>query len=104
MDNFKIIYKILKLLESAMDYDEFDRSQLSPELLGVSENRLNAILKMLQDEGYVSGVLYVKGLSGVKLDKYFGITLKGLEYLEENTAMKKVAGLLKGIKETVPGL
>ena len=39
-----------------------------------------------------------------KLERNFGITLKGLEYLEENATMKKAAALLKGIKETVPGL
>lgn len=103
MDNFKIIYKILRLLEESMDYDEFDTGLLSPELLGVSENRMNAILIMLQDEGYISGIIYRKGLNGVKLNKPV-ITLKGLEYLEENSTMKKVAGLLKGIKEAVPGL
>lgn len=52
MDNFKVIYKILKLLEAAMDYDEFDRSQLIPEYFGISENRLDALLVMLQNEGY----------------------------------------------------
>ena len=103
MDNFKIIYRILKLLEEAMDYDQFHTSMLTPELLGVSENRLNHILKMLQESGYITGIIYRAGLSEVKLNRP-EITLKGLEYLEENSIMKKVAGLLKGIKETVPGL
>lgn len=103
MDNFKVIYKILKLLEEAMDQDEFDISLLSPDLLGVTENRRNAILKMLQAESYITGVLYRNGLSGVKLSKP-AITLKGLQYLEENSMMKKVSGILKGIKETIPGL
>ena len=84
MDNFKVIYKILKLLEEAMDQDEFDINLLSPDLLGVTENHRN-------------------GLSGVKLSKP-AITLKGLQYLEENSMMKKVSGILKGIKETIPGL
>ena len=92
------------MLEEAMDYEEFDRSKLSAEFFGVTENRFNTILKMLQQEGYVHGVIYKKGLQGVKLERDFGITLKGLEYLEENSTMKKVANLLKGIKETVPGL
>lgn len=104
MDNFKVIYKILRLLEMAMDYDEFDAGQLSAECLGISKNRLNAILIMLQEEGYVRGVMYVNGLRGVKLDPSFGITMKGLEYLEENSMMKKAAALMKGIKETIPGL
>ena len=52
----------------------------------------------------VYGVLHAKGLRGVKLDPSMGITLKGLEYLEENSAMKKAAALIKGIKDTIPGL
>ena len=32
------------------------------------------------------------------------ITIKGLEYLEENTFMKKAANVAKGIKDTIPGL
>ena len=43
MDNFKVIYKILKLLEVAMDYDEFDRNQLTAECLGISKNSLDSI-------------------------------------------------------------
>ncbi|WP_302804344.1 YjcQ family protein [Eubacterium callanderi] len=32
------------------------------------------------------------------------MTLKGLEYLADNTLMKKAANILKGIKETIPEL
>lgn len=32
------------------------------------------------------------------------ITLKGMEYLSENTFMKKAANLVKGIKDTIPGM
>ena len=46
MDNFKIIYKIsANAGRESLDYDEFDKSLFNPELLGISENRLNAILK-----------------------------------------------------------
>ena len=38
MNNFNIIYKILKTLEVAMDYDEFDLEQISPEALKISQN------------------------------------------------------------------
>lgn len=31
MDNIKIIYKILKMLEEAMDYEEFDARRISAE-------------------------------------------------------------------------
>lgn len=32
------------------------------------------------------------------------ITLKGLEYLQENTLMRKIYNAARGVKEIVPGL
>ena len=32
------------------------------------------------------------------------ITLQGLEYLQENSLMKKAAAFAKGVKEIVPGI
>lgn len=32
------------------------------------------------------------------------ITLKGLEYLQENSMMKQAAAFAKGIKDIVPGI
>lgn len=36
-DNFKCIYKILSTLESAMDYSDFDISQIDHNKLEISE-------------------------------------------------------------------
>jgi len=102
MDNFKIIYKILKVLERAMDYEEPDLSLISAEALGISQNRWEAIMVMLQENGYIDGVHYIRsmGMKGVKLVN-LRITLKGLEYLEENSSMKKAANLAKGIADII---
>jgi len=35
VDNFKIIYKILKALETALDYEEFDIDEISHERLKI---------------------------------------------------------------------
>ena len=35
MDDFRVMYRILKTLERAMDLDEFDAARLSAEALGV---------------------------------------------------------------------
>lgn len=103
MDNFKIIYKILKILEKAMDYDELDKSLISAEVLGISQKRWEAIMTMLQDEGYIEGLASVRslGMRGIKLLDV-RITLKGLEYLEENSFMKKAANIAKGISDLIP--
>lgn len=108
MDNFTIIYKILKALEKAMDYDEFDISRISHEKFGISYQRWEKILIMLAQSGYINGLIYDQSLSDYspKLSMPIQpvITLKGLEYLEENSLMKKAANIMKGIKETIPGL
>lgn len=106
MDNFKIIYRILRILEQSMDADEFNKDLLSAESLEISGNRRNAILEMLVSEGYVKGIsiLSAVGSKGVKIGPDTGITLKGLEYLNENSFMKKAASIAKGIKDIMPGL
>lgn len=103
MDNFRVIYKILRLLEETMDNDEFDISCISDECLGISKNRLNRLLILLQDDGYIQGIIYKTGAQGVKISPHLRITIKGLEYLEENSMMKKAAAIVKGIKDTIPG-
>lgn len=108
MDNFTIIYKILKALEKAMDYDEFNAAQISNQRLGISFQRWEKIMIMLAQSGYINGVIYDQTLEAYspKLVQPIQpvITLKGLEYLADNTLMKKAANIAKGIKETIPGL
>lgn len=108
MDNFTIIYKILKALEQAMDYDEFDVNKISHTRLNITYQRWEKILIMLSKSGYIEGVAYDQCGSDYcpHIEEPISpvITLKGLEYLSDNSLMKKAANILKGIKETVPGL
>ena len=108
MDNFYIIYKILKALEKALDYDEFDVSQISAERLGITFQRWEKLMIMLAKSGYVEGVIFDQCSSDYspKLEQPIRpvITLKGLEYLSDNTLMKRAANAAKGIKDTIPGL
>ena len=106
MDNFVIIYKILKALEAAMDCDEVDMADISAERFRISENRWQALLKMLADNGYIEGVTIRRSADGcISIGIHYPcITLKGLEYLQENTLMKRAYRLAKGIKDITPGL
>ena len=88
-----------------MDYPEFDINRLDPEALGTSLNRRNAILEMLLKKGYIDGI-EVKKYIGDKYNTVIGIenikiTIDGLEYLEDNSLMKKAANLAKGIAEII---
>ena len=104
MDNFRAVYKILSALERAMDYQAFDLlKQVSPEHLKVSEERYNRYLEMMADASYIKGVQITKNITGetqIDADEV-RITLKGLEYLQENSIMRKMYQTAKGIKEII---
>lgn len=105
MNNFTIIYKILKALEAAMDSDTFDETTISPERLKISENRRNKLLIQLYKAGYIENI-YIKtyvdeDFPSVTVLPKTTITIKGLEYLEENSLMKKAERIIKGAKELI---
>lgn len=98
MDNFKIIYKILRTLEKGMDCEEFDSSLIGCTTLNISLARWQKIIKMLVDEGYVEGIRAIDtDTAGIIIKmRNPAITLRGLEYLHENSFMSKVAKIASG--------
>lgn len=108
MDNFKAIYKILCVLDRHKGDEAFDDSSISADTLKIAYTDWEQLLIELQRNGYIDGVVYTKTMS----EKFPHIvepvcpriTLKGMEYLSENTFMKKAAATLRGIKEIVPGI
>lgn len=104
MDNFKAVYKILTALEKAMDLPEFDISQVGPEALGVTQERWNRYIEMMADLGYIKGITLRKDITGGTLVEAGNarITLKGLEYLQENSIMRKLYNTARGITELIP--
>lgn len=107
MDDFRIIYKILRILQRSMDLEELDKDNISAEALGLSVPKWNRIMAMLLNEGYISGGETWNamdcGYPRVALTRP-EITLKGLEYLEQNGLMRKAADLAKGIAETAANM
>ena len=100
MDDFQLIYKILRILQKAMELEEFDRNTLSAEALGLTEPKWSRIMAMLLKEGYISGGDTWNALDCSYPKVYLArpeITLKGLEYLAENSLMKKAAQTAAGI-------
>lgn len=83
MYNFIVIYCILSYLEQALDYDEPDMSQISSSALGLSANRWLALLRLLEDAGYIE--VFGHGTR---------ITLRGLEYLQQNSLMQRAVSLM----------
>jgi hypothetical protein len=108
MSNFRIIYLILKYLEEHMGEENLDMDKISHERLGISFLRWETLLRMMQEEGYIKGLIYEQTMSDssphVVIPIRPKITIRGLEYLEENSLMKKAANTLKTIKESIPGM
>lgn len=105
MDNFKIIYKILKELEKSMGDEDFSEAEISAEKCKITYPRWEQLLIMMQDEGYIKGIATSKTTN----EKYRHIarpfnpqiTIKGLEYLEENSLMAKAKEALKMAGEII---
>lgn len=104
MDNFKTIYRILRYLEKAMDYDSADLDFISSTHLGITENRWTVIMGLLAREGYIDGIRIKRSVDGEVIVSVYSprITLKGLEYLKENSLMQKAANLAKGVADFMP--
>lgn len=102
-DNFKVIYKILTAFEKSLDVEDFDIESLSAKALGISEVRFIKYLEMLVDAEYITGLDFEEDITGsiiIHADNPL-ITIKGLEYLSENTIMQRIYKSIKGIKEIV---
>lgn len=99
MDNFKIMYKILRELEKNMGNDNFSVENISAERMKISFEKWEQLLILMQDDGYIKGLVLSKDLEQIYRHIIEPIkpqiTIKGLEYLTENSLMGKVKEALK---------
>jgi len=106
-DYFKIVYFILTELYDAMKKGrDVDFKLISKEYFNIPESYLLEIWASILDKGYAKGYsvrevgrnIYISGLNNAK------ITMDGVEYLENNSTMKKVYETIKEAKSWIPGL
>ena len=70
MDNMKIVYKILKVLESAMDHEEFDIYLISPEALDITKERRDKLLIQVIQYYCVSSLHFFCIITRKKTEKH----------------------------------
>lgn len=105
MDNFKIMYKILRELEKNMGNENFNIETISAEKLKISFEKWEQLLIMMQDEGYIKGLVLSKDLE--QMYRHIAepikpqITIKGLEYLANNSTIAKAKEMLKMAGEII---
>lgn len=105
MDNFKIIYKILRELEKNMGDEGFCIETVSAEKMKISFEKWEQLLILMQEEGYIKGLV----LSSDTTSMYRHIaepikpqiTIKGLEYLADNSMMAKAKEALRMAGEII---
>lgn len=92
MDTLQIAYKILYSLEHKKKADYMGQL-ISPAALDVPEDKWLDVLQALLDEGYISGAKTGKDILGNQYAdvKNAKITMRGAEYLRENSTMRKFA-------------
>ena len=92
-DTKDIILAILKYLEDLLDDERIDFSKVNHKALGISEPKHSWILGMMIEEGYIDGLRKVS-IMGATYSGYKAleprITLRGIDYLEENKPSAKV--------------
>lgn len=101
-DNFKTIYKILSSFEEALDVEDFELKSISAEKLGITQTRWENYIEMLVEAEYLAGIEIRGTITGIDIvDENPHITLKGLEYLAENSIMQRMYKTAKGIKDLI---
>lgn len=101
-DNFKTIYKILSSFEEALDVEDFELKSISAEKLGITQTRWENYIEMLVEAEYLAGIEIRDTITGIDIvDENPHITLKGLEYLAENSIMQRMYKTAKGIKDLI---
>lgn len=100
MSYFDTVYKILKTINAAMDYEDSPADALTAEWLGITEPFRVYIFRELVGGGYVKGIelkQYGFALDRITIkDPY--LTIKGMEYLETNPMMEKARNRARGIE------
>ena len=73
-----------------------------------SDEYFTGILQMMQEEGFITGLVFVNAWGGDVLlasdMRDVRITAKGIHYLEDNDKMKKVGEMLKGAVDLIASL
>lgn len=108
-DFFRIVYCILSELYACKRQGcKVNPQDIGPRRFDINEGYFFEILAELLEAGYIKGIKMrkTKGTGGYCVGGLadIDITMKGIEYLQDNSKMKKVYEALKEVKDWIPGL
>ena len=106
-DYFRLVYIILSTLyESMKRGEQISLEVISPESLKIPKSYFVDIFENQLERGRVRGIHILSGPHGRTISGMgnLRITEEGIEYLQENSMMKKAYEALKEIKDWIPGI
>lgn len=105
-DFFTVAYKILSYLKFCYENGKTpDPNILNANTFDISGIQFTNTLFMLSKHGYIDGINFRATSNGKvpsALQNSF-ITIEGLQYLAENSMMKKTYRIFKEVKDWLPG-
>lgn len=104
---FTVAYKILSYLKYCYEHGIApDPDFLNADTFNISKVQFLNTLKMLTDDGSIAGLKFHATTTGLVVVgmQSIHVTSKGLEYLAENTMMKKAYRVFKEVKDWAPFL
>lgn len=102
---FTVAYKILSYLKYCYENGITpDPDFLNAETFNISQAQFLNTLKMLTEDGYIKGLKIHNTTTGpvVAGMQLVHVTSNGLEYLSENTMMKKAYRIFKEVRDWAP--
>lgn len=102
-DYFVLVYKLLKILYTILKSGKaITNDELKDLSEGIPSDYWKYILKTLNEEGYINGIVEVDTLIGnsIKIIN-LQITPKGIEYLQDNSKMQKSAEFVKNLPQWI---
>lgn len=109
-DYHVLVYRILVYLYACLKKCEkpsLEYMKNDTDAFPVGFDYWQYIFRNLYSDGYIEGVVSVPVIGDIKQVKVTDelmITPKGIEYLQENSSMKRAMNFLKELKATIPGM
>ncbi|WP_103110717.1 YjcQ family protein [Brevibacillus reuszeri] len=102
-----VIQEILEHLDKSLDDERVDIGPISPENLEISYPRWSRVIQMMLESELIEGFAPVKTLGSTytsfkAIDPR--ITLRGIQFLADNSNFSKLYRAAKEIKDWIPGL
>ena len=100
MDDFKIIVRLLAAIRASETERTFNPALVDEKVLRTTAAKRDNLAIKLQKAGYVDGLITTEDIDNAPLEVLWNlskpeVTLSGLEYLQENKAVKKAGQEIK---------